>query len=77
MAQEEIINEYEEKMCPYCKGKCNKGITIVEDESTIYAKCVDYEKDKSKIEGYKNPLIRTAKIQSCVIKGLVSDWNSI
>ena len=37
----------------------------------------NYEKDKSKIEGYKNPLIRTAKIQSCVIKGLVSDWNSI
>ena len=75
MTQEEIIKEFKEKMCPYCKGKCNKGITIVENESTIYAKCVDYEKDKDKIQGYIKPLERTAKIGSCVMKGFISDWS--
>lgn len=75
MTQEDIINEYKEKICPYCKGKCNKGITIVEDNSTVYAKCVDYKKDKTKTKGYIKPLKRTAKIGSCVMKGFISDWN--
>lgn len=74
MTQEEIIKEFKEKMCPYCKGKCNKGITIVENESTIYAKCVDYEKDKDKIQGYVKPLERVARVCSCVMKGFISDW---
>ena len=77
MTQKELFEQYKEKICPYCKGNCNKGITIVKDYAnyTTYAKCVDYEKDKDKIEGYKRPLDRTAKIQSCVMKGLVSDWS--
>lgn len=74
MTQEEIVKEFKEKMCPYCKGKCNKGITIVENESTIYAKCVDYEKDKDKIQGYVKPLERVARVCSCVMKGFISDW---
>lgn len=77
MTQEEIIKEFKEKMCPYCKGQCNKGITIVKDNSTVYAKCVDYEKDKDKIQGYVRPLERTAKIQSCVMKGFISDWSRL
>ena len=75
MTQEEIVKEFKEKMCPFCKGKCNKGITIVEDESTTYAKCVDYEKDKDKIQGYVKPLERTAKLNSCVMRGFISDWS--
>lgn len=75
MTQEEMIKEYQEKICPYCKGQCEKGITIVKDNSTIYAKCVDYEKDKDKIQGYIKPLQRTAKVGSCVMKGFISDWS--
>lgn len=60
MTQEEIINEYKEKMCPYCKGQCDKGITIVGNEYTIYAKCVDY-KPKDIIK--KNKLIENWQIK--------------
>lgn len=77
MTQEELFKQYKEKICPYCKGDCNKGITIVKDynNSTTYAKCVDYEKDKDKIQGYVRPLERTAKMGSCVMKGFISDWS--
>ena len=70
---QDIIKEYKEKMCPYCKGNCSKRITIIEEQSTIHAKCVDYEKDK--IQGYVKPLESTAKIDSCVMKGFISDWS--
>ena len=40
MTQEQI---YKEKICKYCKGNCNKGIVVFNEESTIYTKCVDYE----------------------------------
>lgn len=72
---QDIIKEYEKKMCPYCKGNCSKGIAIIEEQSTIYAKCVDYKKDEDKIQGYIKPLERTAKIGSCVMRGFISDWN--
>lgn len=72
MTREEI---YVEKMCKYCKGNCDKGIIVFNNESTVYTKCVDYEKDKSKIEGYKKPIERTAKLQRCIMKGLISDWS--
>ena len=71
MTQEDIINEYKEKICPYCKGKCNKGIIIIEDNFAYTVKCVDYKKDKTKTKGYIRPLKRNAKIGSCVMKGLV------
>ncbi len=60
---EEIIKYYTEKQCKYCKGKCNKGIVVIQDENSICAKCVDYEKDKDKIEGYKRPIYKTARLQ--------------
>ena len=56
MTEQEVYKEYAEKICPYCKGNCEKGIILVKDYNlcTISAKCVDYEKDDSKIEGYKD-----------------------
>ena len=75
MTQEEMIKKYQEKICPYCKAQCNKGITVVKDKSTIYAKCVDYEKDESKIERYKEPIQRTAKLGHMIMPKLISDWS--
>lgn len=79
MTQEEMIKEYQEKICPYCKGQCEKGINIVKDykNKTISAKCEDYEKDKTKINGYIKPLKRTAKIEKCVMQGLITDWSNL
>lgn len=53
MTQNEITKEYTKKVCPYCKGICEKGILVFQDKNTICARCVDYEKDESKIERYK------------------------
>lgn len=68
---------YIKKICKYCKGKCNRGIVIFKNDSTICTKCVDYKKDESKIKGYKEQLKRTAKIEKCVMKGFISDWNKL
>ncbi len=76
MTEEQLFKEYTDKICPCCKGQCNKGITIVKDyaNSTVYAKCVDYEKDNTKIEGYKKPLTRTANLSKCVMPRLKTDY---
>lgn len=48
-------------LCSTCKGKCKRTIVIAKKEDSIELKCYDYVPDKSKIEGYKRPLERTAK----------------
>lgn len=63
-------------LCETCtKRNCNKRImkTIQDNLTTI--KCLDYEKDVTKIKGYKKPIQKTAKLQSCVMGGLISDWS--
>lgn len=72
---EEIIKYYTEKQCNTCKGKCNKGIVVIKDKNTTSAKCVDYEKDESKIKGYKRTEYKTAKLQRTVMGLIGSDWN--
>lgn len=57
MTREEI---YVEKMCKYCKGNCDKGIVVFNNESTIYTKCVDYE---PKGEVKRNKLLENWKIE--------------
>lgn len=75
MTQNEITKEYTKKVCPYCKGICEKGILVFQDKNTICARCVDYEKDESKIEKYKRPLNKTAKIQRTVMGLAGVDWS--
>ncbi len=68
------LEYFRENICKYCKKQCSKAIVIEEDISTESIKCVDYEKDESKIEGYIRPLEKTAKIQRCVMPRLMSKW---
>lgn len=72
---EEIIKYYTEKQCKTCKGICEKGIVVFQDKDTICARCVDYERDESKIEKYKRPLNKTAKIQRTVMGLAGPDWS--
>lgn len=55
-----MTEEYKKYICSNCSGKCEKGIIIVEEKGTKSAKCADYKK-KNEIEGYKKPIMRTAK----------------
>ena len=48
-------------LCSTCKGNCERGLTIIRTKDTIELKCFDYVPDKSKIIGYKEPLVVTAK----------------
>lgn len=76
MTIQELNNKYKEEICPYCKGQCEKGIVITADTETIQAKCVDYEKDKSKVgdNRYKKPLERTAKLEKTLMGLSSSSW---
>lgn len=64
------------ELCETCTERnCRGRIVETKQENLTIIKCLDYEKDKEKIKGYKKPLERTAKLQSCVMKGLISDWS--
>ena len=42
------------KLCDTCtKTNCKKRIVIIQEDNLITTKCLDYEKDKNKIKGYK------------------------
>lgn len=56
----DIFKEFANKICPTCKGKCNKGICAVFGEVNK-VQCIDYIKDESKIERPKPKLERTSK----------------
>lgn len=75
MTQNEITKEYTNKVCPYCKAICEKGILVFQNNNAICARCVDYEKDESKIERYKEPIQRTAKLGHMIMPKLISDWS--
>lgn len=55
-----MTEEYKKYICSNCSGKCENNIIIVEENGTKFAKCADYKK-KNEIEGYKRPIMRTAK----------------
>lgn len=57
------------ELCKTCKRKiCTKNIVIRKNENLKIIKCLEYRKDEDKIEGYKEPLIRTANQQRTLMK---------
>lgn len=64
------------ELCETCKKeKCNKSIVITQQDNLTTIKCLDYEKDKDKIQGYKKPLERTAEYQRTVMGLYSSSWD--
>lgn len=48
------------ELCNTCKNtSCSKNIEVIKEEDLVIIRCINYEKDESKIQGYKNPLNRT------------------
>lgn len=66
---------FKEKVCKYCKADCTKAIVFEEKENETIMQCIDYKKDESKIEGYKKPLERTAKLERTVMGVSGCDWS--
>lgn len=45
------------ELCDSCKRKkCNRKIIVTQQEDVKVITCLEYEKDKSKIKGYRKPL---------------------
>lgn len=50
------------ELCDSCKKTlCEKNMEIVKQGNLVTIRCLDYEKDASKIYGYKKQLNRTAR----------------
>ena len=50
------------ELCDSCKKTlCDKKMEITRQGNLITIKCLEYEKDLSKIHGYKKQLNRTAR----------------
>lgn len=50
------------ELCDSCKKTlCEKNMIIVKENNLVTIRCLNYEKDESKIHGYKRPLQRTAR----------------
>ena len=50
------------ELCDSCKKTlCEKNMEIVKQGNLVTIRCLNYEKDESKIQGYKRQLCRTAK----------------
>ena len=57
------------ELCDTCKKTlCDKNMEIVIQDNLVTIRCLDYDKDESKIEGYKKPLSRTAKQSNTIMK---------
>lgn len=69
----------EEKKWNYAKlvkkEKCNKIIVITQQDNLTTIKCIEYEKDKDKIQGYKKPLECTAKFSKSVMGLYNPSWD--
>ena len=64
------------KLCETCKKeKSNKIIVITQQDNLTTTKCIEYEKDKDKIQGYKKPLERTAKFSKLVMGLYNPSWD--
>ncbi len=60
------------ELCETCKKeKCNKSLIIIEEGNLKTIKCVEYEKDISKIRGYEKLIKRSAKPKPVIMKGLL------
>ena len=50
------------ELCDSCKKTlCEKNMEIVKQGNLVTIRCKEYEKDESKIHGYKKQLNRTAR----------------
>ena len=50
------------ELCKTCKKTlCDKKMEITRQGNLVTIRCIEYEKDPSKIHGYKRQLSRTAK----------------
>lgn len=67
---QDLFDEYVEKVCSTCKGICNKGIYIVEGKERS-VKCVNYVKDKNKVDKPQKHLKITAKKSKPIMKNIV------
>ena len=57
------------ELCDTCKKTLyEKHMEIIKQGNLITIRCLDYEKDASKIQGYKKPLQRTARQGHTVMK---------
>lgn len=66
---------FENNICKYCKAQCNKTIVLEESNNLTTIKCSNYQKDNSKIEGYKKPDERTAKYNKSIMGLYNPSWN--
>lgn len=57
------------ELCDTCKKTlCEKNMKIVKQGNLVIIRCKEYEKDASKIHGYKKPLLRTARQHDTLMK---------
>lgn len=50
------------ELCDTCKKTlCEKKMEIIRQGNLVTIRCKEYEKDASKIQGYKRQLFRTAR----------------
>ena len=55
-----IYEEYAEHICTTCKAKeCGKGICMLQSDH-LGVRCVDYEKDETKIKAPEQEILPTA-----------------
>ena len=57
------------ELCDTCKKTlCDKKMEITRQGNLITIRCKEYEKDASKIYGYRKPLLRTARQYDALMK---------
>ena len=57
------------ELCKTCKKTlCQKKIEIIKQGNLVTIRCKEYEKDESKIHGYKKQLYRTARQCDALMK---------
>ena len=64
------------KLCETCtKRNCKKRVVVIQENNLTTIQCLDYEKDESKIKGYKKQLERTARISKSVMGLYDPSWD--
>ena len=57
------------ELCDSCKKTlCEKNMEITKQDDIVTIRCKEYEKDESKIHGYKKQLYRTARQGDTLMK---------
>ena len=57
------------ELCKTCKKTlCEKKMEIIKQDNLVTIRCLDYQKDPSKIQGYKKQLNRTARQYNALMK---------